>query len=93
MIERRRAPRHPVHLGVRELDGQPGAGSYLHNLTELDAALETPVALAPGDAVETSFIFPGEKQATSRKGRVVWGQRFPYEKCWLFGLEFSDLLS
>lgn len=91
--ERRRAPRHPVYLEVRELDGQPGTDSYLLDLSEWGAKLEAPIAFTRGAVVELSFVLPGERGATRRRGRVVWVLPLSSQGRCRLGLEFSEPIS
>jgi hypothetical protein len=72
MEERRRETRTEEMLQITEINRQPGDGSYVLNYSPIGAKLECPLDLAPGDAVEFSYLQPGDGQETRRWGQVVW---------------------
>jgi len=72
MIERRRAPRKAELLEIKEINRQPGAGTFMLDHSHLGAKLESPLTFTPGDAVEFSYIRPGEEKETYHWGQVVW---------------------
>jgi Flp pilus assembly CpaE family ATPase len=70
----RRAKRYPVHLEVKELNGQPVAATYLIDISTLGARLESPTPLTPMDQVELSFHQPNADSETRLAGVIVWVQ-------------------
>ncbi len=68
----RRAQRYPVHLEVREINGQPVADTFLVDLSALGARLESPTPLSPRNQVEFSFFLPGTDIVTRVAGAVMW---------------------
>lgn len=70
----RRAKRYPVHLEVKELNGQPVADTYLIDISTLGGRLESPTPLALRDQVEFSFYLPDADSETRLAGVVVWVQ-------------------
>jgi len=72
MEERRRVPRTVELLELKEINGRPGAGSFVLDHSPLGAKLETPLTFAPGDCLEFSYIRPGEEKETHHWGKVIW---------------------
>jgi len=72
MEERRRAPRIVELLEIKEINGRPGAGSFVLDHSPLGAKLETPLTLAPGDCLDFSYIRPGKEKETHYWGKVIW---------------------
>ena len=72
MEDRRRAPRTVELLELKEINQQPGAGSFMLDHSPLGAKLETRLNLGPGDCVEFSYIRPGEEKEKRHWGKVVW---------------------
>ena len=72
MEERRREQRKVELLETKEINSQPGDGTYLLDHSQLGAKLETHLTLSPGDAVEFIYIRPGETRETRCWGQVVW---------------------
>lgn len=70
----RRAQRHQVHLGVKELNGQRVADTYIIDISTMGARLESPSPLKPQDQIEFSFHQPNQDEATKVRGIVVWLQ-------------------
>lgn len=97
MTEQRRAPRQDTDLEIIEINGQPGAGSRLLDISEYGAKIATSMVFVPGDPVEFGFIFPGEEGETHHNGQVVWVMPAPsMQGHQLLGLEFLiaiDLIS
>jgi len=89
MEERRREKRSVELLQLREINRQPGDGCYLLDYSHSGAKLETHMAFAPGDAVEFTYIRPGETQETRHWGQVVWLLPSPDKPGrFLLGVEF-----
>ena len=87
----RRAKRYPVHLEVKELNGQPVADTYLLDISTLGARLESPTLLALGDQVEFSFYLPDADSETRLAGVVVWVQPAAGKPShYHMGVEFSS---
>ena len=72
MEERRRVPRTVELLELKEINAQPGAGSFLLDYSPLGAKLETPLTFAPGDCVEFSYLPPGQEEEIRHWGKVIW---------------------
>lgn len=90
MDERRRAKRISVFLEVKEIDHKPIGNTYLLNISDSGAKIETPRKYASGDLVEFSFVLPDMKKEISRQGQVVWVLPHPDNpEASLVGLEFS----
>jgi hypothetical protein len=68
----RRAQRYPVHLEVKEVNGQPVADTFLVDLSALGARLESSMPLAPRNQVECSFFLPAADRVTRVAGAVIW---------------------
>jgi Tfp pilus assembly protein PilZ len=90
MDERRRAKRISVFLEVKEIDHKPIGNTFLLNLSDSGAKIETPRKYASGDLVEFSFVLPDMKKEIARQGHVVWVLPHPDKpEASLVGLEFS----
>jgi|GEM_PF-6837226 hypothetical protein len=72
MDERRRVPRTAELLELKEINNQPGAGSFMLDHSPLGAKLETQLTFAPGDFVEFSFLRPGQEKEIRHWGTVIW---------------------
>ena len=72
MEERRREARTVELLKIKEINHQPGDGSFVLDHTPHGAKLESPLSFAPGEAVEFSFLQPGDGQEIRCWGQVVW---------------------
>lgn len=68
----RQVSRLPVRLQVSELDGHPGEGTYLVDLSPLGAQIETSALVTPGSYVRLRFFLPGDQEETNLVGMVVW---------------------
>jgi hypothetical protein len=68
----RQVSRLPVRLQVSELDGHPGEGTYLVDLSPLGAQIETSTLGTPGSYVRLRFFLPGDQEETNLVGMVVW---------------------
>ena len=68
----RRAQRYPVHLEVKEINGQPVADTFLLDLSALGARLESTIPLPVRNPVDVSFFLPATNQETRVAGAVVW---------------------
>jgi hypothetical protein len=91
MEERRRVPRTAELLELKEINNQPGAGSFILDHSSLGAKLETRLTLAPGDFVEFSYIRPGQEKEIHHWGRVVWVLPSPEKPgFYRLGVEFSQ---
>jgi hypothetical protein len=89
MEERRRAKRTVELLGIKEINQQPGAGTFIKDLSPLGAKLETPLSFLPGDTVEFSYLRPGEEREIHHWGQVVWVLPSPDKPGhFLMGIEF-----
>jgi hypothetical protein len=88
MQERRQHPRQPVFLEVKQINGHPGKGTFMSNLSEAGAKLETSLTLSAGAPVRLSFVLPGETRETHRIGRVIWVMPAPVNGRFHMGLEF-----
>jgi Tfp pilus assembly protein PilZ len=90
MDERRRAKRISVFLEIKEINHKPLGDTYLLNVSEIGAKIETPVRYNSGDPVEFSFILPDIAKEIHRSGNVVWVLPHPSKpEHFLIGLEFS----
>ena len=72
MKERRRVARTVELLAIKEINGQPGAGSFVLDRSPAGAKLESNLAFLPGDTVSFSYQRPGDERETQCWGRVVW---------------------
>lgn len=89
MGERRRHPRTVELLEIKELNRQPGDGSFILDHSPFGAKLESPLAFEAGDVVGFSYQRPGEEQATRCYGRVVWVLPVPFKPGRFFvGVEY-----
>ena len=90
MEERRKAKRISVFLEIKEIDHKPSGGTFLLNISDSGAKIQTPLKYAAGDPVEFSFVLPEMKKEISRQGHVVWVLPHPDKpEASLVGLEFS----
>ncbi len=90
MQERRRAKRISVYLEVKEINHRPLGDSYLLNISESGAKLETPQRYDSGDSIEFSFVLPDLRKEIHRSGKVIWVLPHPTRVGYsLIGLEFS----
>ncbi|MGA9755391.1 MAG: PilZ domain-containing protein [Desulfobaccales bacterium] len=90
MEERRRDKRISVFLEIKEINNQPMGGTYLLNVSETGAKIETPIRYNSGDPVEFSFILPDMAKEIHRRGHVVWVLPHPSKpEHFLVGLDFS----
>jgi hypothetical protein len=89
MEERRRVPRTVELLKIKEINQQPGDGSFVLDHSPLGAKLETALSFAPGDGVEFSYLQPGDGQEIHRWGHVIWVLPAPDKPGrYLMGVEF-----
>jgi hypothetical protein len=89
MEERRRETRNTEFLEIREINRQPGDGSYILDHTSLGAKLESSLTFTPGDGVEFSYQQPGDGQVIQRWGQVIWVLPAPEKPGrFLLGVEF-----
>jgi Tfp pilus assembly protein PilZ len=90
MKERRKAKRISVFLEVKEIDHKPVGNTFLLNISDSGAKIETPRKYASGDLVEFSFVLPDMRKEITRQGHVVWVLPHPDKpEVSLVGLEFS----
>jgi Tfp pilus assembly protein PilZ len=90
MEERRRAKRISVFLEVKEINHKPVGDTYLLNISETGANIETPSNYASGDLVEFSFILPDLGKEIRRSGQVIWVLPHPAKPGYSqVGLEFT----
>ncbi len=90
MEERRKAKRIALFLEVKGIDQQPRGNTFLLNISESGAKIETTRKYASGDLVEFSFVLPDMKKEITRQGHVVWVLPHPEKPdASLVGLEFS----
>ena len=90
MEERRKAKRISVFLEIKEIDHKPIGSTFLLNISDSGAKIETPRKYASGDPVDFSFVLPEMKKEISRQGHVVWVLPHPDKpEASLVGLEFS----
>jgi Tfp pilus assembly protein PilZ len=90
MEERRKAKRISVFLEIKEIDHQPIDGTFLLNISDSGAKIQTPRKYASDDPVEFSFVLSEMKKEITRQGHVVWVLPHPDKpEASLVGLEFS----
>jgi Tfp pilus assembly protein PilZ len=90
MDERRRSKRISVFLEIKEINHKPLGDTYLLNVSEHGARIDTPIRFNSGDQVDFSFILPDMAKEIHRCGKVVWVLPHPSKpKNFLIGLEFS----
>ncbi|OGR06994.1 MAG: hypothetical protein A3K23_02205 [Desulfobacca sp. RBG_16_58_9] len=76
-------------LQIKVINRQPGDGSFVLDHSPQGAKLETPLTFAPGDAVEFSYLQPGEEQEIHHWGQVIWVLPAPDKPGrFLVGVEF-----
>ncbi len=68
----RRVLRFPVHLEVRELNGQPATATYVLDISSLGARLETSKPSGPRSHVEFLVLLPGMDKEVRLSGQVMW---------------------
>lgn len=87
----RRAPRYPVALEVKELNGNQEPESYIQDISAYGALLETPILMVPEDAI-TILVCLGEGgEECTLKGVVVWIRSTIYkENRFLIGINFME---
>ena len=68
----RKSRRFAIRLEHKEINGKPGTGTYLLDLSATGAKLESPTAFALNNPVNFTFIFPAENKEFRLGGRVVW---------------------
>ena len=89
MEERRREQRKVEFLEIKEINSQPGDGTYLLDHSQSGAKLETPLTFSVGDAVELVYLRPGETRETRRWGQTIWVLPSPTKPGrYLLGVEF-----
>lgn len=90
MKDLRRNKRISVFLAVKVVDQKPLGDTYLLDISESGARIETLTRYASGDAIEFSFVLPDLRREISRKGQVIWVEPHPDKlQRSLVGLEFS----
>ncbi len=90
MEERRKAKRISVFLEVKEIDHKPIGITFLLNISDSRAKIETRRQYTSGELVEFSFVLPEMKKEITRQGHVVWVLPHPEKSdSSLVGLEFS----
>lgn len=72
IAERRRAPRYPLRVEVKEINNQPGRGAYLLDIHPFGVKIEVPQPLEPTEVVELKAVLPGDKNETILEGEVIW---------------------
>jgi Tfp pilus assembly protein PilZ len=91
MDERRRAKRISVFMEIKEINNQPIGDTFLLNVSETGAKIDTSATYAVGDQIEFSFILPDMAKEIHRSGQIVWTLPHPSKpKRSLVGLEFSS---
>jgi Tfp pilus assembly protein PilZ len=89
MSERRRAKRISVYLEIQEINHESRDSTFLLNISETGARIDTPINYATGDPVEFSFVLPDMANEIHRKGLVVWTLPHPAKPGrFLVGLDF-----
>ena len=69
MEERRGAKRISVYLEIKEINHKPLGDTYLLDISETGAKIDTPVHYAISDPVEFSFVLPDMAKEIHRAGR------------------------
>jgi Tfp pilus assembly protein PilZ len=91
MEERRIAKRISIFLAVKEINHKPVGSTFLLNISDTGAKIETPRRYNSGDLVEFSFVLPEMKKKIARQGHVIWVLPHPENpEASLVGLEFSS---
>jgi Tfp pilus assembly protein PilZ len=72
MEERRRAKRISVYLEIKENNQDASGNTYLLDISETGAKIETATPYTDGDPVEFSFVLPDMDKEIYRKGSVIW---------------------
>ncbi len=90
MEERRKAKRISVFLEIKEINHKPSGSTFLLNISDSGAKIQTHRKYAAGDPVDFSFVLPEMKKEISRQGHVVWVLPHPEKpEASLVGLGFS----
>jgi Tfp pilus assembly protein PilZ len=72
MEERRRAKRISVYLEIKENNNESQSSTYLLDISETGAKIDTATRYNDGDPVEFSFVLPDMDKEIYRKGSVIW---------------------
>lgn len=88
MEDRRENQRHPVFLELKQINGHPGNGTLMLNLSEGGAKLETSLAMSAGTALDICFVLPGLTSEIRRVGRVIWVMPAESSGRFLVGVQF-----
>ncbi len=91
MEDRRSSHRISLFLEITEIDRQPRDDTFLLDLSETGAKIETPIQYSPGDQIEFIFYLPDKVTAICRKGQVAWVT--PHDAkpgSFLVGLDLAD---
>jgi len=90
MEERRRAKRISVYLEIKENNQDSPGNTYLLDISETGAKIETATRYTDGDPVEFSFVLPDMDKEIYRKGSVIWVLPHPAKPGRsLVGLDFT----
>ena len=92
MEERRQAKRISVYLQIKEINinNDSQDSTFLLDISENGAKIDTPIRYAEGDPVEFSFVLPDMAKEIYRKGKVIWLLPHPSKPGRsLVGLDFS----
>ena len=90
MEERRRAKRISVHLEIKTNNPGSDDSTYLLDISETGAKIDTPNTYGAGDPVEFSFVLPDVSLEIHRRSRAVWVLPHPTRPGRsLVGLDFS----
>ena len=90
MEERRRARRISVYLEIKAHNNESPGNTYLLDISETGAKIDTATRYTDGDLVEFSFVLPDMAKEIYRRGQVVWALPHPSKPGHdLVGLTFS----
>jgi Tfp pilus assembly protein PilZ len=90
MQERRRTKRISVYLEIKTNNHEAKGSTYLLEISETGAKIDTPINYDPGDPVEFSFVLPDMALEIHRRGQAVWVLPHPAKPGRsLVGLDFS----
>jgi Tfp pilus assembly protein PilZ len=91
MQERRRAKRISVYLEIKTAKVEPDGHTYLVDISETGAKIDTEITYAIGDPVEFSFVLPDLALEIHRRGQAVWISPHPTKPGRsLVGLDFVE---
>jgi Tfp pilus assembly protein PilZ len=91
MEERRRVKRISVYLEIKENNNESQGSTYLLDISESGAKIDTATRYNDGDTVEFSFVLPDMDKEIYRKGSVIWVLPHPSKPGRsLVGLDFTS---